>query len=434
MPRRVRKTATDLRGAVRLATDATAGLVDLVEAMHARIARPPGWPAHEPAGSARSDPASSPAADPNARTTGLTGLVYRTIRGVTRLSGGSLDALLGLVTARLGVADGSEDTQALRSAERDAVVAALNGVIGDHLAASGNPLATAMSLRSDGLALDLRREALAERLPAAGGRLLVLLHGLCMNDRQWRRNGHDHGEMLARAAGYTPVYLHYNSGLHISHNGRALARLLDTVLAQWPQPLERVVLLAHSMGGLVARSALHQAQAHAPAQGTGAAPGWAARIDDLVCLGTPQHGAPLERAGHWVDVVLGATPHAAPLARLGRVRSAGITDLRHGNLLDEDWAGHDRFAHAADRRQPVPLPPGVRCHALAASLGTEGGRLKGHWLGDGLVSVDSALGRHAEAARQLDFAPERTWVGHGLGHLDLLDHPAVAEQLRLRLA
>ena len=136
-------------------------------------------------------------------------------------------------------------------------------------------------------------------------------------------------EDAARDLGFTPVYLHYNSGLHVSTNGRALAQQLERLVAQWPRPLERLVLLGHSMGGLLARSALYY--------GTQAGHRWPARLDDLVFLGTPHHGAPLERAGHWVDLVLGATPYAAPFARLGQVRSAGITDLRHGNLMDGDW-------------------------------------------------------------------------------------------------
>jgi hypothetical protein len=149
----------------------------------------------------------------------------------------------------------------------------------------------------------------------------------------------------------------------------------------------------------------------------------------MVFLGTPHHGAPLERAGNWVDIVLGATPYAAPFARLGKVRSAGITDLRHGCLLDEDWVGRDRFARRADRRQPVPLPEGVRCATVAASLGPPGGGLKQRLLGDGLVPLDSALGQHADPLRCLHFPEEWQWVGYGINHLQLLEHPQVFAQL-----
>jgi hypothetical protein len=403
MMRRASLRHADLRGAARLAADATAGLTDLVEAMHERIARVPGL-----------------GAAPDGRVGGIGGLVYKSVRGVTRVVGGSIDALLGLLAPAL--ADAAES----HSPEREAIVAALNGVLGDYLAASANPLATAMAWRRGGRVLVPEPAALAAGLPDAGPRLLVLVHGLCMNDLQWLRKGHDHGAALACDLGFTPLYLHYNSGLHVSINGHALAHRLEQLVAAWPQPLQRLAIVGHSMGGLLARSAFHHA--------TQAGLRWPAQLGDLVFLGTPHHGAPLERAGHWVDVILGAAPYAAPFARLGKLRSAGITDLRHGNLLDEDWVGRDRFARGPDRRQPVPLPDGVRCFAAAASLVPAGGKLPDRVLGDGLVPVDSALGRHPDPARTLAFAEDRQWVGAGLGHLDLLSRPEVYAQLRRWLA
>jgi pimeloyl-ACP methyl ester carboxylesterase len=386
-----------LRGAARLATDATAGLTDLVEAMHERVARIPGL---------------SPAAM-DGRTGGITGLVYKTIRGVTRVVGGSIEALLGLLAPALG----NEDPVP----EREALIAALNGVLGDYLAATANPLATTMAFRRDGRALQVEAQALATSLPDASGCVLVMIHGLCMNDLQWARAGHDHGAALGHALGATPVYLHYNSGLHVSINGHALAQQLEHLFDQWPQPINRLVLVGHSMGGLLARSATHY--------GRQADHRWTARLSDMVFLGTPHHGAPLERAGNWVDILLGATPYAAPFARLGKVRSAGITDLRHGNLLDEDWVGRDRFARDTDRRQPVALPQDVRCYAVASSIGQQSGDLKDRMLGDGLVPLDSALGRHRTAARCLAFAEDHQWIGYGINHLDLLSHPEVYAQV-----
>jgi len=334
--------------------------------------------------------------------------------------GGSLDALLAVLAPALKPDTGCDDSPPPRR-EREAIVAALNGVLGDYLAATGNPLATKMTFRREGRTLPLDAAALASALPGAGAKLLVLTHGLCMGDRQWLRNGHDHGAALARDLGFTPVYLHYNSGLHISINGREFTRQLETLLAAWPQPVERLVLLGHSMGGLLARSALH----HAALAGHA----WPARLSDLVCLGSPHFGAPLERAGNWVDGLLGTTSYTAPIARLGKVRSAGITDLRHGYLVDEDWVGRDRFARVTDRRHHLPLPDGVRCFTAAATLGAQGGDLKGRLLGDGLVPLDSALGRHRDPARSLAFPEDRQWVGCGMSHLDLLNRPEVFAQL-----
>ena len=381
-----------LRGASRLAADATLGLADLVEAVHQRVASRPGAPN-------------------SGRTGGITGLVYKSIRGVTRLVGGSLDALLAALAPLLG--PGAQ----IEKRERLALVAALNGVLGDHLAATANPLATPMTLRQGGVALTLDAAALREAMPEAGDRLLVLVHGLCMNDLQWQRDGHDHGRALARELGYTPVYLRYNSGLPVHVNGAELARLMESLLAAWPVPLQRVTMLCHSMGGLLARSALHQ--------GEQAGQHWPAHVDELVFLGTPHQGAPLERAGHGLDVLLGALPYAAPLARLGQVRSAGITDLRHGNLLPtpaEAGSGTGPSLH-------VPLPLHPRCFALAANLDADASGLKGRLLGDGLVPVASALGQHEVAARRLVFASDRQAVVQGVNHMQLLSRAEVFKQL-----
>ena len=398
LPKVTQRHLSELRGATRLAADATLGLADLVEAMHQRIVTLPG-------------------AAQDGRVTGIlgiSGLVYKSIRGVTRLVGGSLDALLAAI-GRLTPMLQSTSEPVLR--EREALLAALNGVLGDHLVASGNPLATAMSLRDEGRALALDAASLRAALPAATGRLVLLVHGLCMNDLQWQRDGHDHGAMLARELGFTPVYLRYNSGQHVHTNGAEMARLIEQLLAAWPVPLQRVVLLCHSMGGLLARSALHQ--------GDLAGQAWPTRVDDLVFLGTPHHGAPLERAGHGLDILLGAAPYAAPLARLGRVRSAGITDLRHGNLLPPRPAANGGLLAPAS----VPLPAHPRCYALAAQLGQTASALKGRVLGDGLVPVASALGQHAQAARVLAFTADRQAVLQGVSHLGLLSRPEVAEQL-----
>ena len=388
--------AADLRGAAQLTTDAVDGLTSLVEAMHARIASLPGVPV---------------AADE--RTRGITGLVYKSVRGVTRVVGGSVDALLGWLGPTLNAAG----VGSLPQAEREAVVAALNGVLGDHLAATDNPLAITMAFRHQGKPLVLDRFAMRLRLRDAGPRPLVLLHGLCMNDLQWQRNGHDHGAALAREAGYTPVYLHYNSGLSVSTNGRILAQQMERLLDAWPLPIERMAMIGHSMGGLVARSALH----HAVLIQRGGLR-WTARVDDLVCLGSPHQGAPLESAGHGVDVLLGAAPYAAPLARLGKMRSAGINDLRHGNIVSS--------GDGTQRQDAVPLPGSARCYAVAASLGPEGGSLKEHLLGDGLVPVASALGQHREPARRLAFDRDHQAVVHATGHLDLLSSPEVFDLLR----
>jgi len=294
-------------------------------------------------------------------------------------------------------------------------LAALNGVLGDYLAATDEPLAITMAFRRSGRPLPLDRFTMRSRATRATPRLLVLLHGLCLNDLQWLRAGHDHGELLARDLGYTPVYLHYNSGLSVSTNGRILARLMERLYDAWPMPIERLALMGHGMGGLVARSAIHHgALIHRDALR------WPTRVNDLIFLGTPHQGAPLECAGHGVDVLLAAIPYAESLARLGKMRSAGINDLRLGNVVcaPSDSRGTQSGAQ-------VSLPDGIRCFTIAGSLAAPAGNPDGRLPDDGFVPVASALGRHPEPDRRLDFAPCHQVVVSGTGHLDLLSSAEV---------
>src|SRR5664280_386320 len=328
-----RALLSDLRGAAKMTFDATVGAIDVVERMHRTIkARP------SPLGEAPQDP-------PN----GNTGRVYRAVRGGVRLVGWGLDASLDTVANLLPEAD--------TGPRRDALVAAVNGIYGDYLARTSNPLASEMSLRLRGRPIDVAGPA-DSILAAAGkpptGKLLILVHGLCMNDLQWRRHGHDHGDALAEELGCTVLYLRYNSGLQTGENGRAFSALLETLVEKWPCPL---------------------------------------------------------------DEVLDLSPYSAPLTRLGKARSAGIQDLRHGAIT----TGGPDF---------VPLPAGVECYAAAATLGSRGSLLAERLVGDGLVPLDSALGRHKDAALTLGFAKSHQWIGYEMGHLELLCRPEVHAQLR----
>ena len=306
--------------------------------------------------------------------------------------------------------------------EREAFLAALNGVMGDRLATDASPFATPMTLRHRGEKIDF-----SSMPPKAQttGKILLLVHGLCMNDLQWRRQTgrqiFDHGENLERALGYTPVYLRYNSGLHISLNGRKLSLLLEKLTDHWPVPIEELAVVAHSMGGLVIRSAAHYAAQEALT--------WPSSLKKIVFLGTPHHGAPLEKAGNWVDIILGSTPYSAPFAKLGQLRSAGITDLRYGHVLDEDWQGHERFQRMPDNRIIVPLPEGVACFTVAAITATKRSSLADRLIGDGLVPPDSALGRHKDPERNLLFEDDSQLVVFGAHHIELLNSPEVGRQV-----
>lgn len=344
---------------------------------------------------------------------GATRLGYRVFRGVTQVVGRGINGILTQLLPLLG--------ETSNWPGRETTLAVLNGVLGDYLQATHNPLAIQMQLRHDGKALPLQREALAAALPDANGRVLLLIHGLCMNDLQWTSKEHNHGLALARDLGYTPVFLQYNTGQHISVNGRLLSDLLSNLQQQWPMPIEELVIVGHSMGGLVARSACHYA-------GLSPQP-WLPLLSKLVCIASPHHGAPLERGGNWFHVITDLSALTRPFSQLGKIRSAGITDLRYGNIIDEDWGKHDRFAHVGDQRHAVPLPHHVQCYAMAATTGKQAGDISDRLIGDGLVPLDSALGRDEEPGMSLNFAPENQWIGYELNHLEILHRPDAYQQL-----
>jgi pimeloyl-ACP methyl ester carboxylesterase len=352
-------------------------------------------------------------------TKGITGFAYRSVRGVTRLVGVSLDVALAKLNPLLFPAINKR----IPLAQREAVLAALNGVLGDYLVATNNPLAIPMQLRQNGEALILDKKLLAAHFKRNNGRVLILVHGLCMNDLQWTREEYDHGATLAKDLGYTPIYLHYNSGQHISTNGKQFAETLESLVKIWPTPITELVIIGHSMGGLVSRSACHYARQSKH--------NWPKHLKKLIFLGTPHHGAPLERAGNWLDILLGISPYSAPLARLGMVRSAGITDLRYGNLLNEDW---DAGTRKGDTRTVVPLPKSVKCFAIAATTQkepkTEPKTNATRPRGDGLVQVKSALGEHKEVVQSLAISSTRKKIFYSTNHFEILSSDLVCDQLR----
>lgn len=389
--------SSDLRGLSRLTIDAVIGVTNMAEAINMNVLKSTakwGIPLDKTIANA-------------------TSMVYRNIHAITNNIAEGVDILLMWSNPLLKKNSGWRG--------REPVLAVLNGVLGDHLETTHNPLAIPMTFRRGGQALTLEKQSLTQDIPSINGRILLLIHGLCMNDLQWRRRKHDHGAALGIDRGYTPIYLHYNSGRHISINGRELAGQLEELIQSWPVLLEEIVILGHSMGGMLVRSAFHY--------GVLAGHAWPKKIRKLVFLGTPHHGAPLERGGNWFHVILDRSSYTAPFSSLGKIRSAGITDLRYGNLLDLDWMEHDRFAHVGDQRKSVPLPSKVKCYVVAATTGKKTGDIKDRMLGDGLVPIESALGQHQNPSFNLNFRPEYTHIEYGINHLDLLSCPSVYRQL-----
>jgi pimeloyl-ACP methyl ester carboxylesterase len=355
------------------------------------------------------------------------------------------DALSGLTfsTVRLALGMGARavgGVASLRADGRDldagrpgrVALAVLNGAHGDLVQREAPALALDMTVRVDSRSVPPEAGALREAFPDATGRLAVFLHGLTESEDSWGYRAEKHhgdptvtyGSRLRRDLGLTPVYLRYNTGLHISENGRALDVLLGALVAGWPVPVQDVVLIGHSMGGLVARSALHRA-----AGGTADAHGWTALVRDTITLGSPHLGAPLERRVHQLAAQLARLPETRPLARLLTLRSVGIKDLRHGTLVEADWSGRDLDALLPGEHTSVPLHDGARHFVVLATLSRNPDGRLADLLGDVMVQPRSAIGDTGDDDR-LAFPPDHVHRIGGLHHLDLLDHPLVYERIR----
>jgi pimeloyl-ACP methyl ester carboxylesterase len=315
---------------------------------------------------------------------GISGAVYASVAGAATLAGRA---------AALAVRD-----RPISTTPRGAVVlGVLNGLQGDVLERERSELAVPTRLRVDGQCTP---------------RIAVFVHGLFETELAWRFGGRPrYGDRLAIEHGFTPVYARFNSGRHISENGRSLAGRLDELVAGWPVEVEQIVLVGHSLGGLVARSACHVGG------------DWTGRVTHVVSLGSPHTGAPLESAVHYAAAALGAVPETRPLSRFLRRRSAGIRDLRTGSLVDEDWRGRDPDALRAAACQEVPLLEGATHCFVAATVTSRADHPVARLLGDWLVLERSASHRAQEALH----------VGSA-HHLALLNHPEVYARLSEWLA
>jgi len=309
-----------------------------------------------------------------------------------------------------------------RSPAGRAVVSALNGAFGDTLERRGNPLALGMTFRRRGRDVEVSPESLAEAYPNAKPRLAVFIHGLCETDDAWKLGAARHvpyGHRMEIELGYSPLYLRYNTGRHISESGRELAEHLDRLISAWPTEVDEVVLIGHSMGGLVARSACHY----------GARSDCVAKVRHVVTLGTPHRGAPLEQVTNAATHALARLPETRPLAKALNLRSSGIKDLRYGYLVDECWLDQDCDAFLLNTSREIPFLPTARHYFICATLSREVDAPVGRIIGDLLVLQPSAWA-HPGRGKRLQFAVENYYHLGGANHFDLLNHPAIYAQMR----
>lgn len=342
--------------------------------------------------------------------------IYRLVDGAVRRSLYGAGALAARTMS-------NDDHETVQARPRVAgALAAVNGIYGDEMTNRENGFALSMQVRRKGLPVELTADSIAQAFPQATGRIAVFVHGWCMTERSWwraPRAGEDprpYGKRLRKDLDFTPVFLRYNSGHHISQNGQELADVLNRLHQLWPAAVEDVVLVGHSMGGLVSRSACHYGrdQDHA----------WTDAVRHVVCLGSPHLGADLEKGVNIAAWALAKLPETRGLAAFLNTRSAGVKDLRFGALLDEDWRDCDPDEFLRDRCQEVPFLPHAVYHFVST---TAAPRAVGLLMGDHLVRPRSAAGQGR--SRRVPFESAHGLTLTGLNHFDLLNHPSIYDKL-----
>jgi pimeloyl-ACP methyl ester carboxylesterase len=303
----------------------------------------------------------------------------------------------------------------------DQTLAVLNGLVGDYLAREGNGLATEMACYRGGEKVALEAQAIARAYPGARPRVALLVHGVMCTESVWCfADGSDYGSRLEAALGITPFYLRYNSGLAIADNGAALTELLEALCDCYPRPIEELILIGYSMGGLLVRSACHVAAERGQR--------WLSRVKRAIYVGTPHLGAPAERVGRLVSKLLHTIPdpYTRLIGDISDLRSAGVKDLGDADLRHQDRASVSGRLSLRDSRHPVPLLPSIRHSLIAGSL--QDPRLA-FLFGDSIVPVASATATALTGAQEPVLASERVVVLPGRSHLDLAHDDEVYVQL-----
>ncbi|MCU0513667.1 MAG: alpha/beta fold hydrolase [Anaerolineae bacterium] len=297
----------------------------------------------------------------------------------------------------------------------------LNGLFGDYLQQRQNGLAIDMAFYRAGRPLALTAAALAH----AGPRPVILIHGLGCTEGFWTFPHPDtgqpctYGSLLAADAGCTPFYLRYNTGLSVAENGQRLATLLETLLRHYPVPVTDLLLIGHSMGGLVIRSACYAGQQqHAT---------WIDRVRCIFYLGTPHSGAALAQAAGTAGRILTAIPN--PITRLIgdtlNLRSQGIKDLQHGTLHAPDVMDDAPAGTPAHHQRAVPWLASARHYLIGGALTGDPDHAISVLFGDGLVAAPAATASASAAPIPAD----RVRLFPATDHFKLVRDLAIYQQI-----
>lgn len=304
-------------------------------------------------------------------------------------------------------------------------ISILNGVVGDYLHKENNALSTPMQFYHNSRPLSLTKESLEKTYPKHSAKICILVHGLVCNETIWEYRDDcktTYGSLLQTDLDYTPFFLRYNTGLHISENGKEFSRLISDLLSAYPQPVDEIVMIGHSMGGLVIRSGCW----YGNLQGAD----WAKKVKKLFYIASPHQGAPLEKFGNVVSGFLQKIPlsYTRLAGNIVDLRSSGIKDLRFGYVVDEDWEGYHPDAILKNNKNRITLLEGVSHYAVTGSLTKNPDHLMTQFFGDPMVRKSSAMGRSRQESLDLPINCHKEFAK--VGHIKMAHCHEVYQQIK----
>ena len=270
------------------------------------------------------------------------------------------------------------------------LVPIINGLHGDEMEKKGHPALVKMSVRFKSRDIPPGKIKDFIDLKKHGGKLILFLHGLMNDETIWQSEKKDTlkrlGTFIESQNKANVLYIRYNTGRHISENGRNLSCLLELIEDLYENDIVEINIIAHSMGGLVTRSAGHYA--------TVLNHNWIKKLKKVFLIGVPNDGSYLARTAYMAQYFLrklDPTKHDE-YARLFDIRSNGIKDLSFGFMVDEDWM--DPLFEKQKSRKATKIYPltGVDYYLIAATVADQNQKNKFFtFFGDGLVEKESAL-------------------------------------------
>ena len=269
------------------------------------------------------------------------------------------------------------------------LVPILNGLHGHTMSEKGHKALINMSFRYQSRDISIEKLKEFYDFSKYNGTVIIFIHGLMNDESIWKSKPGNRKKWLGSAIEdemkANALYVRYNTGRHISENGRQLSSLLQHFI-EVHQSINQLNIVCHSMGGLVSRSACYYSGIHNQS--------WTGILKKVFLIGVPNEGSYLARVAYMTQYFFRKIDPSEndSVAKFFDVRSNGIKDLSFGYLVDEDWQNSkDGNVKNIQQTKVYPLPH-VYYYLIAASVTEENEKNRIFtFFGDGLVEKKSAL-------------------------------------------